>query len=604
MADKYVDIDTLKYLLYDVHELEELLKRERFVDHDKESLDMFLDSSKDFADRELFPYLKEMDENPAFHKDGQVYVHKQVETMMKKGGELGFISSSFDYEVGGLQIPLMASTASSYILDAANNHLPGYAGLTQGAAELIIHFAKKDLLDKYVPDMLAGNWGGTMCLTEPQAGSSLSDIVTKATPHENGYYNISGQKIFISAGDNQYLDNIVHLVLARIEGAPKGTRGISLFIVPKNRKLDDGSLEPNDVTSVADFQKMGQKGYCTTHLGFGDKDDCRGWLVGEENNGLSCMFVMMNAARIGVGRAASAIASAAYYASLQYANERPQGRKLSSDGKKNVEESQSLIIEHPDVRRMLLLQKAVVEGSMSLVLLAAKYYDLENTAQSKEEKIKYNTLLEMIIPVVKTYPSDAGAYSVNNGLQVLGGYGFCSDFILQQYYRDIRISAIYEGTTGIQSQDLLGRKITMNNGEGLKLLLAEIIKTITKASNYPELKEYCDSLSEKIKLSEKILQSLMPYALKGDFEKYLADASIFMEFFSLVIVGWNWLEIAANSQEALKNGDKKYSEIFYKSKIETMKYFFEYELPKTVGHSEIIMNPSSVTIKKEEEILI
>ena len=604
MADKYVDIDTLKYLLYDVHELEKLLERERFVDHDKESLDMFLDSSKDFADRELFPYFKEMDENPAFHKDGQVYVHKQVETMMKKGGELGFISSSFDYEVGGLQIPLMASTASSYILDAANNHLPGYAGLTQGAAELIIHFAKKDLLDKYVPDMLAGNWGGTMCLTEPQAGSSLSDIVTKATPNENGYYNISGQKIFISAGDNQYLDNIVHLVLARIEGAPKGTKGISLFIVPKNRKLDDGSLEPNDVTSVADFQKMGQKGYCTTHLGFGDKEDCRGWLVGEENNGLRCMFVMMNAARIGVGRAASAIASAAYYASLQYANERPQGRKLSSDGKKNVEESQSLIIEHPDVRRMLLLQKAVVEGSMSLVLLAAKYYDLESTAQSKEEKIKYNTLLEMIIPVVKTYPSDAGAYSVNNGLQVLGGYGFCSDFILQQYYRDIRISAIYEGTTGIQSQDLLGRKITMNNGEGLKLLLAEIIETITKASNYPELKEYCDSLSKKIKLSEKILQTLMPYALKGDFEKYLADASIFMEFFSLVIVGWNWLEIAANSQESLKNGDKKYSEIFYKSKIETMKYFFEYELPKTVGHSEIIMNPSSVTIKKEGEILI
>ena len=604
MADKYVDIDTLKYLLYDVHELEELLKRERFVDHDKESLDMFLDSSKDFADRELFPYFKEMDENPAFHKDGQVYVHKQVETMMKKGGELGFISSSFDYEVGGLQIPLMASTASSYILDAANNHLPGYAGLTQGAAELIIHFAKKDLLDKYVPEMLAGNWGGTMCLTEPQAGSSLSDIVTKATPHENGYYNISGQKIFISAGDNQYLDNIVHLVLARVEGAPKGTKGISLFIVPKNRKLDDGSLEPNDVTSVADFQKMGQKGYCTTHLGFGDKEDCRGWLVGEENNGLSCMFVMMNAARIGVGRAASAIASAAYYASLQYANERPQGRKLSSDGKKNVEESQSLIIEHPDVRRMLLLQKAVVEGSMSLVLLAAKYYDLESTAQSKEEKIKYNTLLEMIIPVVKTYPSDAGAYSVNNGLQVLGGYGFCSDFILQQYYRDIRISAIYEGTTGIQSQDLLGRKITMNNGEGLKLLLAEIIETITKASNYPELKEYCDSLSKKIKLSEKILQTLMPYALKGDFEKYLADASIFMEFFSLVIVGWNWLEIAANSQQALKNNDRKYSEIFYTSKVETMKYFFEYELPKTISHSEIIMNPSSVTIKKEGEILI
>ena len=604
MADKYVDIDTLKYMLYDVHKLEDLLERERFVDHDKESLDMFLESTKDFADRELFPFIKEMDEKPAYHKDGKVYVHSQVETMMKKGGELGFISASFDYDIGGMQIPLMAHTAATYILDAANNHLPGYAGLTQGAAELIIHFATKDLLETFVPNMLSGKWGGTMCLTEPQAGSSLSDIITKAKPTQNGYYNITGQKIFISGGDNQFAENIVHLVLARVEGAAKGTKGISLFIVPKNRNKSDGTLESNDVTTVADFQKMGQKGYCTTHLGFGDKDDCKGWLVGEENQGLNYMFLMMNAARIAVGRGSSAIASAAYYASLQYANERPQGRKLASDGKKNVEQSQSLIIEHPDVRRMLLLQKAVVEGSMSLVLLAAKYYDLESTAKSKEEKIKYNTLLEMIIPVVKTYPSEAGAYSVNNGLQVLGGYGFCSDFILQQYYRDIRISSIYEGTTGIQSQDLLGRKITMNNGEGLKLLLNEILTTVAKANNHPELKPYADSISEKIKLSEKVLTSLMPHALKGDFEKYLADASVFMEFFSLIIVAWNWLEIATDSQEALFNGDKKYSEIFYNSKIETMKYFFDYELPKTVSHSEILMNPSSVTIKKDEEILI
>jgi len=604
MADKYVDIDTLKYMLYDVHKLEDLLERERFVDHDKESLDMFLESTKDFADRELFPFIKEMDEKPAYHKDGKVYVHSQVETMMKKGGELGFISASFDYDIGGMQIPLMAHTAATYILDAANNHLPGYAGLTQGAAELIIHFASKDLLETFVPNMLSGKWGGTMCLTEPQAGSSLSDIVTKAKPTQNGYYNITGQKIFISGGDNQFAENIVHLVLARVEGAAKGTKGISLFIVPKNRNKSDGTLESNDVTTVADFQKMGQKGYCTTHLGFGDKDDCKGWLVGEENQGLNYMFLMMNAARIAVGRGSSAIASAAYYASLQYANERPQGRKLASDGKKNIEQSQSLIIEHPDVRRMLLLQKAVVEGSMSLVLLAAKYYDLESTAKSKEEKIKYNTLLEMIIPVVKTYPSEAGAYSVNNGLQVLGGYGFCSDFILQQYYRDIRISSIYEGTTGIQSQDLLGRKITMNNGEGLKLLLNEILTTVAKANNHPELKPYADSISEKIKLSEKVLTSLMPHALKGDFEKYLADASVFMEFFSLIIVAWNWLEIATDSQEALVNRDKKYSEIFYNSKIETMKYFFDYELPKTVSHSEILMNPSSVTIKKDEEILI
>jgi len=600
---KYVDVDTLKYMLYDVHNLEGLLKRERFQDHDKESLDMFLDSSKDFADKELFPFIKEMDEKPAHYKDGTVYVHDQVKTMMHKGGELGIISAPFDYEDGGMQIPLVVYTAATYILDAANNHLPGYAGLTQGAAELIIHFANKELNETYVPNMLSGQWGGTMCLTEPQAGSSLSDIVTKAKPTSDGYYKLSGQKIFISGGDNQFSENIVHLVLARVEGAPKGTKGISLFVVPKNRSDSSGSLISNDITTVADFQKLGQRGYCTTHLGFGDADDCRGWLVGDENQGLKYMFLMMNAARIGVGRGASAIASAAYYASLQYANERPQGRKLTRDGKKDPNENQSLIIEHPDVRRMLLLQKAVVEGSMSLVLRAAKYYDLELTATSDEEKSKYNTLLEMIIPVVKTYPSEAGSYAVNNGLQVLGGYGFCSDFILQQYYRDIRICAIYEGTTGIQSQDLLGRKITMGNGSGLALLSVEILKTIKESKSHKSLQPYAAELSNKLELTQKILESLMPHALKGDYERYLADASIFMEFFSLIIISWSWLEIATKAQENLNTSEASLSDDFYLSKIETMKYFYDYELPKTLGHAAILMNPSTVTIKKEKEYI-
>ena len=603
MTKKYIDISTLKFMLYDVHDLEALLSRERFQDHDKETLDMFLESSKNFADKELYPYFKEMDEQPAYHKEGQVYVHEQVKTMMHKGGELGIISASFDYEVGGMQIPLMAHTAAIYILDAANNQLPGYAGLTQGAAELIIHFASKQLQQTYVPQMLSGQWGGTMCLTEPQAGSSLSDIVTKATPTDNDYYKISGQKIFISGGDNQFLDNIVHLVLARIEGAPKGTKGISLFVVPKKRPDADGRLSQNDVTAVADFQKLGQRGYCTTHLGFGDTNDCRGWLVGDENQGLHYMFLMMNAARIAVGRGASAVASAAYYASLQYANERQQGRKLSSNGKKNPEENQTSIIEHPDVRRMLLLQKAVVEGSMSLVVLASKYYDLELTATSKEEKKKYNTLLEMIIPVVKTYPSEAGSYAVNNGIQVLGGYGFCSDFILQQYYRDIRIFSIYEGTTGIQSQDLLGRKITMDNGKGLGLLSAEILNTIQTASAYSELQSYAKQLGEKLELTQKVLNTLMPHAIKGDYERYLADASIFMEFFSLVMVAWVWLDIAENAHKALLKSETKYPHEFYIGKIETMKYFYAYELPKTTALAEILENPSTVTIKKDIEFI-
>ena len=600
---KYVDVDTLKYMLYDVHNLEELLSRERFQDHDKESLDMFLDSVKEFADRELFPYFKEMDEHPAYHKDGKVFVHDQVKTMMHKGGELGLISAPFDYEVGGLQIPFSTHTAAIYILDAANNHLPGYAALTQGSAELIIHFGDSKLNETYVPNMLSGQWGGTMCLTEPQAGSSLSDIVTKATPTDSDYYKITGQKIFISGGDNDFTENIVHLVLARIEGAPKGTKGISLFVVPKNRPTQNGELESNDVTTVADFQKLGQRGYCTTHLGFGDADDCRGWLVGEPHKGLHYMFLMMNGARIAVGRGASAIACAAYYASLQYANERPQGRKLSSDGKKNPDENQTLIINHPDVRRMLLLQKSVVEGSMSLVLLAARYYDLIATATSPEEKEKYHLLLEMIIPIVKTYPSEAGAHAVNNGLQVLGGYGFCTDFILQQYSRDIRISSLYEETTGIQSQDLLGRKVPMSNGKALELLSGEIMKTIQEASAVESLQSYAKTLGGKLQLTQKVLGHLMPHAMKGDYERYLADASIFMEFLSLILISWTWLDIALNAEKALSKGGK-YSKEFYESKIHTMKYFYTYELPKTSGLSEILLNTESITIKKDSEPII
>lgn len=603
MPEKYVDVDTLKYMLYDVHNLEKLLSRKRFEDHDKESLDLFLDSVKEFADREMFPFFKEMDENPAYHKDGKVFVHEQVKTMMYKGGQMGLISAPFDYEIGGLQIPLMTQTAAYYILDAANNHLPGYAALTQGAAELIIHFGNEESNKVYVPNMLSGVWGGTMCLTEPQAGSSLSDIVTKATPTDNDFYHISGQKIFISGGDNDFTENIIHLVLARIEGAPKGTRGISLFVVPKNRPSADGGLEWNDVTTVADFQKLGQRGYCTTHLGFGDKDDCKGWLVGEPNKGLHYMFLMMNAARIAVGRGASAIASAAYYAALEYANERPQGRKLSADGKKNPDEQQSLIIEHPDVRRMLLMQKSIVEGTMSLVLLAAKYYDFIQTAETEDEKEKYHLLLEMIIPIVKTYPSEAGLQAVNNGVQTLGGYGFCADYILQQYLRDIRIFSIYEGTTGIQSQDLLGRKVPMKNGKALELLTGEIMTTVTAASQIESLQSYAKILGDKLKLTEKILGHLMPFAMKGNYERFLADASVFMEYLSLVLMGWTWLDLGVNATESKTNGGK-YSSEFYDSKLHTMKYFYTYELPKTSGLAEILLNTENLTVKKDSEPIL
>ncbi len=602
MAKEYVDIATLKYLLYQVHGVEDLLTAERFQDYDKDSLDLFINAIKEFSDRELFPYFKEMDETPAIYKNGTIMVHKQVDVMMKKGGEMGIISGPFDYGDGGLQLPFMIHTASAYIQEAANNHLPGYAGLTQGAAELIVHFANESLKKTYVPKMLSGAWGGTMCLTEPQAGSSLSDITTKATPTQEGYYKISGQKIFISGGDHQYAENVVHLLLARIEGAPSGTKGISLFVVPKLRMGKDGSLTNNDVMTVADFQKMGQRGYATTYLGFGDKDDCHGWLVGQAHKGLKYMFLMMNSARISVGRGGAAISMAAYQASLEYAKERPQGRKLSSDGKKNPDEKPCLIIEHPDVRRMLLLQKAIAEGSLSLVLLAAKYYDIIQSTKDPETKKKYGLLLEMVIPIVKTYPTEAGTLSVSNGVQVLGGYGFCSDFILQQYYRDIRIFSIYEGTTGIQSQDLLGRKVPMENGKALELLLTEILHTITEAMEFDELRSSAKILGDKIKLTRSVLDFLVPFAKKGNYERFLSDANLFMEFLSHVVIGWLWLDIAVNAQRNILEGDQTYSKTFYESKIHTMKFYFKYELPKTGSLAESLMHPDVLTTNSKKEV--
>jgi len=601
MANQYLDLENLKFLLYKVHGLQEVLDQEKYSDYDHDSIDLLLNSVKDFSDKELYPFFREMDQNPAYFKDGEIVVHPQVNKYMKEGGAMGFISGGFPYENGGMQLPSMVVNASAFIQDAANNHLPGYIGLTVGAAELITHFANEKLNETYVPKMLEGAWGGTMCLTEPQAGSSLSDIITSATP-DGDTYKIHGQKIFISGGDYKGAENIVHLVLARVKGAPAGTKGISLFVVPKKRVNEDGSLTSNDVQTVADFEKMGQRGYCTTHLFFGDKQDCRGWLVGEENQGLKYIFLMMNGARIAVGRGAAAIASAAYQASLNYAQERAQGRKLTSTGKKNANEEQTLIINHPDVRRMLMLQKVVTEGSLSLVFLAAKYHDLSLSHADQKVREKYNLLLEIMTPVVKTYPSEMGRTAVDNGVQILGGYGFCTDYVLQQYLRDIRISALYEGTTGIQSQDLLGRKITMNNGKALQLLSEEITSAIKAAMTHAELAPYAKKLGAKLELTQQVLQSLMGYAMKGNYERFLADATPFMEFFSNIILGWLWLDMAREAQKSLENGAKENSAEFYESKIRAMKFYFKYELPKTNGLAEVLMDDQTLTIGSEHHI--
>ncbi|WP_020528795.1 acyl-CoA dehydrogenase [Flexithrix dorotheae] len=601
MAHQYINMETLRFQLYVVHKFEELLSEERYNAYDKASIDLLLDAVKTFSDKDLFPYIKEMDEKPAIFENGKIIIHPQFKQIFKQAGEMDLIGGAFNEEDGGLQLPATIFHALNYIMEAANNHVPGYLGLTSGAANLILSFGNEALKKKYVPKMLEMKWGGTMCLTEPQAGSSLSDIKTTAQKTEKGHYRINGQKIFISSGDHQFAENIVHLLLARIEGAPAGTKGVSLFVVPKYRIDESGALATNHVTTAGEFEKMGQRGYCTTHLVFGDNGECQGWLVGEENKGLSYMFQMMNEARIGTGRMGAAIASAAYFASLQYARERPQGRKLTASGKKDAESGQTLIINHPDVQRMLLLQKSIVEGALSLILQASMYFDRELTSEG-EEKEKYNLLLELLTPVVKTYPAEMGRVSVSNGLQVLGGYGYCQDFILQQYYRDIRIIAIYEGTTGIQSIDLLGRKVGLKKGLALELLSREIQQDIKRANEYEELNSYANTLLENLGLVQKVLASLMPHAESGNYEKYLADATVFMEMFGTIIVGWQWLKMAVEAKKAIETEDREFSKTFYESKIHTMKFYYKYEMSKTKGLAKILMDDNELTVSTNQEI--
>ncbi len=599
MENEYVDLRTLKFLLHDVHRIDELLKKERFQEFDSTSLDLFLDSVKAFSDTALFPFIKEMDEKPAYFKEGRIVVHPQFETILRDAGDMGLVAAMFDIKDGGMQIPSSIFHAAYFIMEAANNHVPGYLGLTAGAANLIVSFGSQFLKDTYVPKMLDLTWGGTMCLTEPQAGSSLSDIKTSAQPTEEGHYLIKGQKIFISAGDHQFSENFVHLVLARIDGAPAGTKGVSLFVVPKSRPTASGDLESNDVAVAGEFEKMGQKGYCTTHLVFGDENQCQGWLVGEANKGLSYMFQLMNEARIATGRMGAGIAAAAYYSSVKYANERPQGRKLDSAGHKNNEEEQTLIINHPDVKRMLLKQKAIVEGSMSLITETANYLDKQMTSASKEEKENYHLLLELLTPIAKTYPAEKGIEATSNAVQVLGGYGFCADFMPQQYYRDIRIISIYEGTTGIQSLDLLGRKLTMKNGKALQLLAGEIQQSISAAESTENLRPFATQLQEQIGLVQKVLQQLMPHALQGNYERFLADATIFMEFFGTIVMGWQWLKMAT---AAVSNANGTNSSEFYDSKVHTMKYFYTYELVKTKSLAKILLNDEQLTITASKEM--
>jgi butyryl-CoA dehydrogenase len=438
-----------------------------------------------------------------------------------------------------------------------------------------------------------------MALTEPQAGSSLSDITSSATPTDSGYYKIKGQKIYISGGDHDGVDNIVHLYLAKIDGAPKGTKGISLFIVPKYRP-ENGELVFNNVTTAGAYGKMGIKGAPIAHIMAGEQGDCHGYLVGEPHKGLNYMFQMMNEARIGVGQISAGLASAAYYASLQYANERPQGRPVSN---KDVNLPQTLIINHADVKRMLLMQKSIVEGSIALIAQCSLWADVAEHG-SGEEAENAHLLLELLTPICKSYPAEMGLTSISNGLQVLGGAGFCDDFPLQQHYRDTRINPIYEGTTAIHGMDLLGRKVLMKGGKAVMIFNALVNETILEAQLHESTKPYADKL---VKTQEKLVQAtmhLLNVAQSDVPEVFLRDATLYLEYFGHFTISWLWLKMGVASAKALAENPQGEEKNFHTSKLHTLRYYFEYELPKTKGIHERLLSADRLTLEVAAEEIV
>ncbi len=592
MSKAFSDLQLLEFLIFDTHRSEELFKEEYYEHLDKEQALAMIASAHALAERDMFPYYQEMDGNPAkYDGNGKVMTHPQLKVIVQNAAEQGWIGASASFEHGGMQIPESVNNAAQHIFQAANNGVQGYLGLSAGAARLITNFGTMEQVERYVKPIFEGQWQGTMALTEPQAGSSLADIKTSATPTDQDYYKIKGQKIFISAGQHEACDNFVHLTLARIEGAPAGVRGISLFIIPKYRVKDDGDLEYNDVFCAGEYEKMGQKGYATTHLVFGDDDNCRGYLVGEANKGLTYMFQLMNEARIGVGQTAASVALAAYKAALQYVQERSQGRHPSE---KDPEKDPVLLIEHADVQRMLLTQKAIAEGALSLACECNKRYDLEHVLSGKE-KDDNHLLLELLTPVVKAYASEEASRSASLAIQVLGGYGYTLDFPVQQHYRDIKIMAIYEGTTGIQSMDLLGRKVVINNGRALQLLTKEISKSIAQANEYDGLKPYAGQLEEALNGFIAISQHLFKYAQNNELERYLSDANVYMEMAGHMIVGWQWLKIGTTASQLIKDNKHNYTKGFLEGKIHTMKFYYKYELPKTKVCIEVLKEDSWLT---------
>ncbi|GAC1030006.1 acyl-CoA dehydrogenase [Pseudomonas sp. No.21] len=585
MSETLLSSRNLAFELYEVLDAEALTQRERFADHNRETFDAAIGTARSIAEKYFAPHNRKGDEiEPEYH-DGAATLIPEVKPAVDAFLEAGFLNATRSFEQGGMQLPTLLSQACFAHFQSANVGSSAYPFLTMGAANLIESFGSDEQKQRFLQPMIEGRFFGTMALTEPHAGSSLSDIRTRAEPAGDGTYRIKGNKIFISGGDHPLSDNIVHMVLAKLPDAPPGVKGISLFIVPKFLVNDDGSLgKRNDVILAGLFHKMGYRGTTSTALNFGDNGDCVGYLVGKPHAGLSYMFQMMNEARIGVGMGAVMLGYAGYLYSLEYARERPQGRL--PDGK-DPTSAQVAIIEHADVRRMLLTQKAYVEGAFDLGLYAARLFDDTQTLATEQERKQAHELLDLLTPIVKSWPSEFCLKANELAVQILGGHGYTREYPVEQYYRDNRLNPIHEGTHGIQSLDLLGRKVAQNNGAGLKQLTRLINDTCQRAAAHGSLDALRQPLEQAVARLSAVTLALLGDLMQGKVNQALANSALYLNAFGHAVIGWRWLEQAIRAEEGLASGNPADAD-FYKGKLQAARYFLTWEVP-SVHHALAIL---------------
>ena len=597
MAQLISDRRDIDFVLFEQLNIQDLSEKDIFQEFNRKTIELIVSEARNLAIKEILPTRKISDEEGVVFENGTVKVPECFHRAYKLYNEGEWLAMPEDPDWGGQGMPNTVALAASEYFNGANYAFVMYPGLTHGAARLVETFGTDKQKELFLRNMYTGKWTGTMLLTEPEAGSDVGLLTSRAVKNEDGTYSIFGNKIFISSGEHDLSENIIHPVLARIEGAPEGTKGISLFLVPKYRVNDDGSIgEFNDVVCTGVEEKMGIHGNATCSLTLGGKGNCIGTLLGEENKGMSHMFLMMNEARLLVGHQGLGCASASYMYALDYARERIQGKSLAA-GKDSPPVP---IIRHPDVRRQLLTMKAYVDGMRSLLYFVGFCNDKVRTAESDDEKEKYDAFIEVLTPIAKGYVSDKAFEVCNHGVQVYGGYGYIKEYPMEQLVRDCRITMIYEGTNGIQAMDLLGRKLGLKNGDAIMALFGEIKQVVTDAKSIDNLRKMAEKVEETL---DKLINTAMhmgKMAMSPEVEKTFAFAYPFMDAFGDTIMAWMLLWRAFISAEKLTSGAKKKEEAFYQGQIKTAEFFIFNFLPQTLGKMDAIMDLNGAAVEISE----